>query len=77
MAKKESGPVELGAEMDYAEHDATYNVFMIGAKYGTLICVVLLIAMAVGFYTGAGFLGGLATFVISFLIGRKLMNLVL
>lgn len=74
MAKQETGPVELGAEMDYSEHDKTYNVFMVGTKYGTLICIALLIAMAVGFFAGGGFLGGTIALVVSMVFGRMIMN---
>lgn len=74
MEKQESGPVEIGAEMDYSEHNKTYDIFIAGSKYGTLICVALLIAMAAGFYGSAGFLGGIAIFIACLIIGRILMN---
>ncbi|MEP2981133.1 MAG: aa3-type cytochrome c oxidase subunit IV [Lentilitoribacter sp.] len=74
MAKQETGPVELGAEMDYSEHDKTYNVFMVGTKYGTLICVALLIAMAIGFFTSGGLLSGFISFFVLLIIGRFIMN---
>ncbi|WP_394687955.1 aa3-type cytochrome c oxidase subunit IV [Hoeflea sp.] len=54
MAEQMSGPVETGAEMDYSEHEKTYGMFLAGAKYGTIIVVALLIAMAAYFFTGAG-----------------------
>ena len=54
MSEHHSGPVEVGASMDYAEHDKTYNGFLFAAKYGTMAVVVLLIAMAVFFFTAAG-----------------------
>ena len=50
-----TGPVELGAKMDYAEHDKTYNRFLTLAKYGSLVCGALLAAMAFVFFTTAGF----------------------
>ena len=50
-----TGPVEMGAEMDYAEHDKTYQRFLTLAKYVSLVCVALLAAMAFGFFTDAGF----------------------
>lgn len=74
MSKQKSGPVELGGEMDYSEHDKTYNVFIAGTKYGTLICVAILIAMAVGFFTSGGFLIGFIAFIASIFIGRIIMN---
>lgn len=54
MAEQMSGPVETGAEMDYSEHEKTYGLFLAGAKYGTIIVVALLIAMAAYFFTSAG-----------------------
>lgn len=50
-----SGPIELGAKMDYAEHEATYSRFIMLAKYGSVFCAALLAAMAFGFFTSAGF----------------------
>jgi hypothetical protein len=50
-----TGPLETGANMDYAEHEKTYNVFLGLTKYGSIICISLLIAMAFGFFTTAGF----------------------
>jgi hypothetical protein len=64
MEHHNSGPIETGAEMDYREHEKTYGLFLAGAKWGTMATVVLLIAMAVGFLSGGGFLGGLIVFII-------------
>ena len=49
------GPIELGAKMDYAEHDATYARFLMLSKYVALFCAALLLSMAFGFFTSAGF----------------------
>lgn len=74
MSKQKSGPVEMGGEMDYSEHDKTYNVFIVGTKYGTLICIGILIGMMVGFFTSGGFFGGFIAFIASIFIGRIIMN---
>ena len=50
-----TGPVELGAKMDYAEHDRTYAGFLALAKYGSLFCGAILLAMAFGFFAGGFF----------------------
>ncbi len=50
-----TGPLETGAQMDYPEHQKTYAGFLALAKYGSLFCGALLIAMAFGFFTSAGF----------------------
>src|SRR5207245_1969490 len=49
-----TGPVELGTQMDYAEHDRTYHGFLALAKYGSLFCAGILIAMAFGFSVEKG-----------------------
>lgn len=64
MAEHHSGPVEMGAPMDYAEHEKTYNFFLSATKYGTMFCVVLLIAMAAGFFTTMGFFSALVLFIL-------------
>ena len=46
-----TGPVELGAKMDYEEHERTYTLFLGLAKYGSLVTGALLIAMAFSFFT--------------------------
>ncbi len=35
MSEHHSGPVEVGAKMDLAEHQKTYNHFLLASKYGT------------------------------------------
>ncbi len=64
-----AGPVELGADMDYAEHDRTYSGFLALAKYGSLVIAALLIAMAFGFFTSAGFFSATVLFVIICAVG--------
>lgn len=64
MSEHHTGPVEVGAEMNYAEHEKTYNGFLALTKYGTMMLCVLMLAMVVGFFTTAGFLGGLVVFVV-------------
>lgn len=69
-----SGPVELGAEMDYAEHDNTYALFLNLAKYGSLGCAGLLAAMAFGFFTSAGFFSALILFVLICAVGAFILR---
>ncbi|AQS64879.1 hypothetical protein AGRHK599_LOCUS3255 [Rhizobium rhizogenes] len=64
MSEHHTGPVEVGAEMNYAEHEKTYNGFLALTKYGTMVLCVLLLAMVAGFFTSAGFLGGLIVFLV-------------
>ena len=69
-----TGPVEKGAEMDYAEHEKTYSLFLGLAKYGTIACVALLAAMAFGFFTTAGFISSVILYVIVFALGVYLLK---
>jgi hypothetical protein len=63
------GPVELGAEMDYAEHERTYEAFLALFKYGAIACAALLIAMAFGFFTSAGFFSAFILFMLICAVG--------
>ena len=65
----EKREIELGAEMDYAEHRRTYRAFMNGAKYGTAIVIALLVAMAIGFFVAGSFVGGIVVFLGAALAG--------
>lgn len=72
--KTPSGPVELGAEMDYAEHQRTYSVFVNLAKYGSLASAALLIAMAFGFFTSAGFISATILFILIIAVGAYILR---
>jgi hypothetical protein len=70
-----AGPVELGAEMDYAEHDKTYHRFLALAKWGSLVVAALLIAMAFGFFSGgAGFFSATVLFILVCIVGYFLLR---
>jgi len=69
-----TGPVELGAKMDYAEHEKTYSMFLALAKYGSLFCVSLLIAMAFGFFTSAGFISATVLLLLINAVGAFLLR---
>lgn len=69
-----TGPVELGAKMDYAEHEGTYKLFIKLSKYGTLFCVAIMIAMAFGFFAHAGFFAGLVLFLLIVAVGAYLLR---
>ncbi len=64
-----TGPVETGADMDYAEHDKTYHLFLNLAKYGSMHVIALMIAMAFGFFTSAGFFSAAILFVLLVALG--------
>ena len=74
MAEHHTGPVETGAPMDYNEHEKTYNMFIAGTKYGTMLLIALMLAMAAGFFGGAGFLGGILVFLIILVAGIFLLR---
>lgn len=69
-----AGPLETGANMDYAEHEKTYVRFLSIAKYGTLASVALLAAMAFGFFTSAGFFSATIFFVLICAAGAYLLR---
>lgn len=66
--------VELGANMDYQEHEKTYRGFLSIAKYGTLVTVAILAAMAFGFFTPAGFFSASIFFVLFCVVGAFLLR---
>lgn len=68
------GPLEMGAKMDYAEHDRTYARFLALTKYGSLHVAALLIAMAFLFFTSAGFISATILFVLISAIGIFLLR---
>jgi hypothetical protein len=68
-----TGPVELGAKMDYAEHDRTYAGFLTLAKYGSLFCAAVLLAMAFGFFVG-GFFSATILFVLILAVGAFILR---
>ena len=74
MSEHHSGPVEVGAPMDYAEHEKSYKIFINGTKYGSLFIVALLISMAAGFFTAAGFFSALVLFIILNVAGVFLLR---
>ena len=69
-----TGPVETGATMDYPEHEKTYSMFLALTKYVVLICAALLIAMAFGFFTPAGFASSTILFVLICAVGVYLIR---
>jgi hypothetical protein len=73
MAEHHSGPVEVGASMDYAEHDKTYHGFLFAAKYGAMTIAILLICMAVGFFSSAGFVFSVLLFIVLTALGFYLI----
>lgn len=58
MADQNASPTEENSVMDYDEHERTYDMFMVGAKWLTIICCAILIGMAFGFFAGFGLIGG-------------------
>ncbi|MCX2698876.1 MULTISPECIES: aa3-type cytochrome c oxidase subunit IV [Ochrobactrum] len=50
-----AAPAELGAKMDYSEHEKTYASFTSVFKWGTVALVALLASMAFGFFAGGAF----------------------
>ncbi|CZT33173.1 MULTISPECIES: aa3-type cytochrome c oxidase subunit IV [unclassified Rhizobium] len=74
MAEHHTGPSETGAPMDYPEHEKTYLHFLSAAKFLTIFCVALLIAMAAAFFTSAGWFTGFVLFVLLNVAGVVLLR---
>jgi Ca2+-dependent lipid-binding protein len=69
-----AGPVETGAEMDYAEHQKTYALFLTVVKWGLLSTAAILISMAFAFFTTAGFFSAAVLFILIIVIGSFLLR---
>lgn len=69
-----TGHAELGAEMDYQEHEKTYRLFLGLAKYGSLVTVAVLAAMAFGFFTPAGFISSVIFFLLFCAAGAYILR---
>jgi hypothetical protein len=67
-------PVEMGAEMDYQEHEKTYDTFLSITKYVTLVVVALLVSMAFGFFTAAGFISATVLFILICVVGAYFLR---
>jgi len=62
-------PIELGEKMDYQEHEKTYGLFLGLTKYVTLAVLALLVSMAFGFFTAAGFISATVLFILICAVG--------
>ncbi len=58
-----TAPAELGAPMDYSEHEKTDAGFTGLVKWSTVTLVALMIAMAFGFFAG-GFFSATVLFIL-------------
>ncbi|MGY6708786.1 MAG: aa3-type cytochrome c oxidase subunit IV [Rhizobiaceae bacterium] len=67
-------PIEMGGEMDYQEHEKTYGLFLGITKYVTLVVVALLVAMAFGFFTAAGFISATVLFILICVVGAYFLR---
>jgi hypothetical protein len=69
-----AGPVETGAEMDYAEHHKSYALFVTVLKWGVLVTAAVLIALAFGSFTSAGYFSSTVLFIIIVVLGSFLLR---
>jgi aa3 type cytochrome c oxidase subunit IV len=72
--KTPAGPVELGAQMDYDEHDKSYRLFLELAKYGSLVVVAILASMGFLFFTNAGVFSSAVLFIVICAVGYFLLR---
>lgn len=64
MAEEHGYDTSVAGKMDYSEHEKTYRLFIHLVKFGTIWIVAILLGMMVALMTSAGFLAGIATFVL-------------
>lgn len=74
MSDETTSRVELGSEMDYPEHEKTYQRFLMLARYGAMHIIALLIAMAIGFFTTAGFVTSVIVFILLSALGYYILR---
>jgi len=55
---------EIESAMDYSEHERTYTAFLWLVKWGVIELLILMIAMAIGFFAGWGLVGGTLVFAV-------------
>jgi Bacterial aa3 type cytochrome c oxidase subunit IV len=69
-----TGPAELGAQMDYAEHDKTYRLFVTLTKFGSLVVGALLISMGFLFFASGGVFSSTVLFIVICVVGYFLLR---
>lgn len=73
MADQHASSTENENAMDYSEHERTYDLFMVGTKWLTIICIAILIGMAFGFFAGFGLIGGTLMFLIVCVVSKFIL----
>ena len=68
------GVAETGAAMDYPEHERSFTLFVNLTKYTLLVCAAILISMAFGFFTTAGFFSSAILFIVICGVGGWLLR---
>lgn len=56
--------VTFADKMDYSEHDRTYERFLLLVKFGSIWVFAIVVGMAVGLVSSAGFLAGIFAFLL-------------
>lgn len=56
------------AQMDYREHEKTYDLFLKLVKYGTIATIAILLGMLAGLIAGWGIFSSLFVFIASIVI---------
>ncbi len=64
MAELETYDTSNPAEMDYPEHEKTYDLFLFLIKWGIVVVLAIVIGMMVGLIMNGGFIGGILSFVV-------------
>ena len=69
MAELQNYDISAPAEMDYREHDKTYELFLFLVKWGIIVTLAIVVGMMVGLIMAGGFIGGIFAFVVVLAVG--------
>jgi Bacterial aa3 type cytochrome c oxidase subunit IV len=72
--KTPAGPVELGAQMDYGEHDKSYRLFVTLAKYCSLVVAAIMISLAFLFVAHGSIFASAVLFIVICAVGYYLLR---
>jgi hypothetical protein len=64
MSEDHAHPITFADKMDYSEHDRTYERFLLLVKFGSIWVAAIVVGMAVGLVSSAGFLAGIFAFLL-------------
>ncbi len=64
MAEIDNYDTSNPADMDYPQHEKTYNLFLFLVKWSIIVVLAIVIGMMVGLIMNGGFSGGILSFIV-------------